>query len=320
MSQVLVVDLAAALDSPPADLLEAVRTSAEQVGVIQVVNHGVPPDLLADYWQRIERFFSMSPAGKAAMASHSERRYQGSGQPSNSSGPPEFERYNIVQFDSPDEARAAGVAAEFLPLYSHPNVWPSGDPEMRAASFRYIDAAVGVAGRVLGLYGRALGLPAGTFALGQPPYVRFTINNYPPGRDGGRPLLRVHRDDSAMTILCQRGDYEGLRVQLPDESWTPVPVVPGALIAMSGLLLTRWTCGRLRAPAHCAVAGGMLPRRSTTAFCFPGLHTFVQPVMPGEGAAEEPPFRVWDHTRERAVRNVTGFLPGRQRSDADPQL
>ena len=49
--QIPVIDLAAALGgrAPDEGRLDAVRRAAEQTGVIQVVNHGMPADLLAEY-------------------------------------------------------------------------------------------------------------------------------------------------------------------------------------------------------------------------------------------------------------------------------
>jgi isopenicillin N synthase-like dioxygenase len=308
--QVPVVDLAAVLsENPPDGLLEVVRTAAEQVGVIQLVNHGVPDDLMADYSQRIGRLLSQPRAEKIALASPGGHPHRGWRQWPDDFGRLELERYNVAQFDTPSNAQAAGVAEEYLSLYSHPNVWPADDPELRGVTFRYLDAASNLAERVLELHARALGVAPGTFSLGQLPHVRLTTNDYPTwtypdtGRDEDKLLLLEHADDSALTILSQEGDYEGLQVQLPDGGWVPVPVVPGALQAFSGMLLARWTGGRLRAVRHRVVAGGTMKRRSTAVFCYPGLDAVVAPLAPFAGSAadaEYPPLAVWDHVKGRA--------------------
>jgi len=75
------------------------------------------------------------------------------------------------------------------------------------------------------------------------------------GSDEDNLLLLKHADGSAVTVLAQDGDYEGLHMQLPDGDWLPVPIVPGALQVFSGTLLTRWTNGLLRPPRHGVVAG-----------------------------------------------------------------
>jgi isopenicillin N synthase-like dioxygenase len=261
--QIPVVDLEAALgDGAPAGLLDAVRRAAEQPGIIQVVNHGIPADLLDGYSQRIARLLGQPRPEKARLASPGGHPYRGWRQWPDDLGRLELERYNVAQFDTPADAVAAGVPAEYAGLFGHPNVWPPDDPELRGATFRYIEAAGRLAGRVLRLYARALGVPADTFRLGALPHLRLTTNDYPAwsypdtGSDEDKLLLLEHADDSVLTVLRQQGDYQGLQGQLPDGSWLPVPLVPGALLVFSGMLLTRWTGGRLRAGRHRVVAGG----------------------------------------------------------------
>ena len=306
--QIPVVDLEAALgDGAPAGLLDAVRRAAEQTGIIQVVNHGIPADLLDGYSQRIARLLGQPRPEKARLASPGGHPYRGWRQWPDDLGRLELERYNVAQFDTPADALAAGVPAEYAGLFGHPNVWPPDDPELRGATFRYIEAAGRLAGRVLRLYARALGVPADTFRLGALPHLRLTTNDYPAwsypdtGSDEDKLLLLEHADDSVLTVLRQQGDYQGLQGQLPDGSWLPVPLVPGALLVFSGMLLTRWTGGRLRAGRHRVVAGGTRTRRSTAVFCYPGLAAVVGPLEPFAGPAGGlfEPVLVWDHVRGR---------------------
>lgn len=315
--EILVVDLAAALgEHAPDGLLDAVRRAAEQTGIIQVVNHGVPDDLLADYSQRIGRLLGLPRVEKARLASPGGHPYRGWRQWPDDFGRLELERYNVAQFDTPDDAVAAGVPAEYAGLFGHPNVWPPDDPGLRDVTFRYMAAASGLAERVLGLYARALGVDAGTFRLGTPgapgapgalPHVRLTTNDYPAwsypdtGRDEDKLLLLEHADDSVVTVLRQEGDYQGLQGQLADGSWLPVPIVPGAVAVFSGELLTRWTGGRLRAGRHRVVAGGTQTRRSTAVFCYPALEAVVRPAGPfaGQAGGDYQPVAVWDHVKRR---------------------
>jgi flavonol synthase len=306
-SQIRVIDLAAALaEDAPADLLQAVRDQAEQLGLIQVTNHGVGPELIADLGRRADRLLSLPRAEKARMAS--PHPYRGWRQWPDDFGRLELERFNVAQFDNPDEARAAGVSEDHLGLYAHQNLWPAGDPGLREVAYRYLGACRGLAGRVLGLYARLLGVPPDTFALGELPHLRLTVNNYPTwtypdaGRDEDKLLLLEHADDSVLTVLGQDGDYEGLQVQLPDGGWTPVPIVPGALQVFSGKLFTRWTNGRMRPARHRVVAGGADTRRSIAVFCYPELSTVLGPAAPflATAAATEQPVPIWDHVKSRA--------------------
>jgi flavonol synthase len=298
-SPIPVIDLAAATaPGVPGEQLDAVKEATETVGIIQVINHGVPDRLITEFDQRIGRLLDLPRDLKAELASPTGHPYRGWRQWPDDFGRLELERFNVGQFDDAEHARAAGLPEEYVGLYAHENVWPGDDPELRDLTFRYIAAGRSVAERVLGLYARAQGLPDPTFPVSPLPYLSFTVNNYPTwtypdtGNDEDKLLLLEHADGSAVTILSQGGDYEGLQIQLPDGDWHPVPIVPGALQVFSGTLLTRWTNGMLRPARHRVVAGGTQKRRSVAIFYYPGLEQVLEPltpfVEPGEETDYEP--------------------------------
>jgi flavonol synthase len=312
-----VIDLEVATGAgAPQDVLDAVRTATEEVGIVQVVNHGVPDDLTGDFSERIGRLLSLPRERKAGLASPTGHPYRGWRQWPDDFGRLELERFNVGQFDNVDEARAAGLDGEYLGLYAHDNVWPADDPGLRDLTHRYITAARGIAEGVLGLYARVQGLPAGTFPVSPLPYLTLTVNDYPTwtypdsDRDEDKLLLLEHADGSAVTILAQAGDYEGLQIQLPDGDWLPVPVIPGALQVFSGTLLTRWTNGRLRPARHRVVAGGTITRRSTAVFYYPGLDQLLEPLPqftePGEETDFEP-VTTWDLVKDSVENYLKVF-------------
>ncbi len=304
-----VIDLEAA-EAGDSSQLNAVRAATEDLGAVQVVNHGVPQDLIADLSARMARLLCLPRAVKAELAT--PHPYRGWRQWPDDFGHLELERFNVAQFDSVAEARAAGVPEEYLGLYTHDNVWPAGDPGLRETARAYMAACRDLAERVLRLYGRSLGVGEDAFAPGGLPHFRLTVNDYPtwtyPGpaadvadvADEDKLLLLEHADDSAVTILAQQGDYEGLQIQAPDGTWIPVPLVPGALQVFSGTLLETWTGGRLRPARHRVVAGGTVTRRSTAVFVYPALETAVEPLGPFASPGFEPVL-VWDHVKGRVA-------------------
>jgi isopenicillin N synthase-like dioxygenase len=259
----------------------------------------VPQDLVADLNARAGRLLSRPRAEKALLAS--PHPYRGWRQWPDDFGRLELERFNVAQFDDIDAARAAGVAEEHLGLFAHANLWPADDPGLRDAALAYIEASRGLANRMLGLYAAAQGLPAGSFGLGTLPHLRLTVNDYPTwtypetAADEDKLLLLEHADDSAVTVLAQQGDYEGLQVEGPGGVWIPVPVIPGALQVFSGQLLARWTGGRLRPGRHRVVAGGTVTRRSMAVFVYPALETVIDGV------------RVWDHVKGRVAAYLAEY-------------
>jgi isopenicillin N synthase-like dioxygenase len=301
MSSVIpVIDLEAAEDTQ----LDAIRAGTEELGAIQVVGHGVPQDLIDDLNRRMARLLSLPREQKAKLAS--PHPYRGWRQWPDDFGRLELERFNVAQFDTAADASAAGVPAEYLGLYAHANRWPEDDPGLRETALRYMEACRRLAVRMLGLYERAQGVPAGVFAMGGVPHFRLTVNDYPtwayPETDPGDKLLLLeHADDSAVTILAQQGDYAGLQVQGPDGDWNAVPIIPGALQVFSGRLLARWTGGRLRPGRHRVLAGGTVTRRSTAVFVYPSLEVVVEPLGPFADGAGFPPVVVWDHVKDRVA-------------------
>jgi flavonol synthase len=287
--------------------LDEVRAGIERIGIVQVVNHGIDSGLIDEFTRRTGEMLGRPRAEKAKLASPTGHPYRGWRQWPDDFGRLELERYMVSQFDNPQDAHAAGIADEHLALFAHENVWP--DAQLREVTLGYLNAARGLAERMLELYARAEEVPAGTFSLGSIPHVRLTVNDYPtwayPENDdapeAGKLLLLEHADDSAITILSQDGDYEGLQAQLPDGSWGTVPVIPGALQVLTGQLLTRWTNGRLRPGRHRVIAGGTGTRRSTAVFCYPSLESTVAPLAPfaGQDGPAEEPVRVWDHVSKR---------------------
>lgn len=285
-----VIDLEAALaPDAPRDLLDAVRDAAERSGIIQVVNHGVPADVIEEFHQGIGRVLALPRAEKARLASPTGHPYRGWRQWPDDFGRLELERFSIGQYDNAEQAVAAGVSPARASVFAHANVWPPQEPGLREAGLRYRDAAFAVGRRVLALYARVLGVPESTFEVGDDAYTRFVVNDYPkwPGAETAEDklLLLEHADDSVVTVLYQEGDYSGLQGQRPDGSWGTVPLVPGALQVFSGSLLANWTNGQLRPGRHRVVAGGTVTRRSSAVFIYPSLDTVVSP-LPAFGGAQ----------------------------------
>jgi flavonol synthase len=128
-SAIPVIDLAAATaPDAPKELLDQIREATETVGVIQVVNHGVPERLISEYDQRIGRLLDLPRDRKAELTSPTGHPYRGWRQWPDDFGRLELERFNVGQFDNAKQARAAGLAEEYLGLYAHANVWPDDDP------------------------------------------------------------------------------------------------------------------------------------------------------------------------------------------------
>lgn len=168
--------------------------------------------------------------------------------------------------------------------------------------------------RAVALYAKVLGVPAGTFPLGEDGYSTFVVNDYPTwthtdtdaDADEEKLPLLEYADGSVVTVLHQEGDYAGLQGQNPDGTWQSVPILPGSLQVFSGSLLANWTEGRLRPGRHRVVSGGTVTRRSSGVFLYPGLDTVVEPLPPFADPenSDFEPVSVW----EQASGNVQDYF------------
>ena len=295
-----VIDLGLVEDGvAPESVLDQIRAAGETVGVIQVVNHGVPLSLITEHDRRTSTLLEAPRDRKAELASPTGHPYRGWRQWPDDFGRLELERFMFARFDDADAAIAAGVDPEIaVKEYEHRNVWPEDDPSYRDLAVEYRSEIVGLAERVLGLFAQALGVPADSFRSVGPDTTAVTFNKYPTwtwpddATDEDKLLLLEHADGNAITILYQEGDYEGLQVQQPDGSWQSVPIVEGALQVFFGGLIPVWTNDRWVPGRHRVISGGQAVRHSTAIFYSPGFDTVIEPIpsllSPGEEPSYEP--------------------------------
>jgi len=295
-----IIDLGAVIDGvAPQDVLDAIRAAGENVGVIQVVNHGVPLSLITEHDRRTSALLAQSREDKAELASPTGHPYRGWRQWPDDFGRLELERFMVARFDNADEAIAAGVDPDKArEQYEHDNVWPKNDPNYRDLVLTYRAEIIALAEQVLGLFAQALGVSPKWFQSEGPDTTSVTFNKYPTwtwpddATDEDKLLLLEHADGNAITILYQEGDYAGLQVQQPDGSWQPVPIIPGALQIFFGGLIPVWTNGRWVPGRHRVVSGGSAQRHSTGVFYGPGFDTLIAPIpellVDGEEPGYEP--------------------------------
>lgn len=111
---------------------------------------------------------------------------------------------------------------------------------------------------------------------------------------GERRLLigGAHHDSGFVTLLAQDG-VAGLQAQAADGTWLDMPPEDGTLAVNFGLLLERWTAGRVKATRH-RVLGGERTRHSIPFFFEPRADAVIAP-LPLNGADQVAPFSYGDH-------------------------
>jgi isopenicillin N synthase-like dioxygenase len=295
------------------------RHVATQVGFMQVVGHGVPLHLLDAVYDTGGWMSRLPDAEMDALASPTGHRFRGLAVKRDDAGRIMHGQFQNNTYDGAVEALASGVDPACAG-YFHPNVWPAARPDLRDA-FDACSARTRELGkRMLRLWSRALDLPPDTFdAAFADDVTQFAFNWYPPQPpdggdplpDGRRQLGHAHADSGCVTVLHQRGNYEGLQVRTTAGQWIDVPVVPEAFVINIGELMARWTNGTWLATMHRVVAGASPEhaRESIVTFLLPSVDTVIEP-LPSTVGDEGPLFEpVTPYDWESTYLQKIGFAP-----------
>jgi isopenicillin N synthase-like dioxygenase len=263
----------------------AVEAAAASLGFLQIVGHGVPAAPINAVYDVMARLHGLPESAKQEYASQGHP-YRGFHMNRDSQGRIRQERFLVSRFEDRDDAIAAGVPADLADFF-YPNIWPSVDG-FRDAVTELFTVTNALAGRLMGLVAVALGLEPTWFdTMLEPNASTFAINHYPPRTEAagdGEPelLFAEHADGNTLTVLHQRGTYNGLQVQPLDEPgrWIDIPVVDNAFVINVGELMTRWTNDHWPSTRHRVLpAEGPNDSRTTlTTFHMPALDAVVAPL------------------------------------------
>ena len=263
-----------------------IEAAATQVGFFQVVGHGVPTSVLDDVYAAAHALSALPVAVKEQF--RSPHPYRGVHLRPDERGTIRLERFLAARYDDAAAAIAAGIAPDVADYY-HPNVWPTKPAGFRPAIEALFAHTQVLGGQLMRLFGIALGIGVDGFdGQIEPNASSFAVNHYP--APGGEPthdsepelLFHEHSDGNALTVLHQRGQFEGLQVNRLDASgeWIPVPVRDDAFVINLGRLMSRWTNDHWPATMHRVVASPdpTLQRTTLTTFHMPALHTTIAPI------------------------------------------
>ena len=302
-----VVDVSGWSSGDPAariGVIRAVDDALRRVGFMQVVGHGVAPNVIQGMLDACDRFFALPADAKAETLPPSadvNRGWAPLGTESllyslGADAPPDlFEAFNIGR-DVVDEADPA-VAVE-RHRFLAPNSWPEALPEMRGPVVAYFDEVAGLASRLCEIFAVALGVEQDFFARRcQHPTETLRMIRYERAPGSPDPLpeqmrMGAHTDYGIVTVLY--GDQvPGLEVLGPDGAWHGVVPVDGAYLVNLGDLLAEWTNDRWRSTLHRVVpppasADGPSLRRSA-AFFLDGDYDALVECLPTCCDDENPP-------------------------------
>jgi isopenicillin N synthase-like dioxygenase len=311
MSQIPVVDLGPVLaGADTAPVVVELRQALAGVGFLRVVGHGVPAALVDAAYATMDQVAALPDDQRRALI-RPRASQRGLFEQIDPRGQVLNRAFQFITYEDLPAAEADDAVGGH-PDYFVPNVWPDEIPGFRAAWQRYAEATRALARTLMALFARALDLPADHFAE---PFAKdvtlFSANFYPPrpvDPDGPAVVLTPHADSGGLTVLHQRGDYEGLQIRGRDGEWITVPRDDEAFVINIGHLLSRWTNGRYPATVHRVVSGptATAQRRSIAMFFLPNVDTVIAPLptMIGADGPRFDPVTAYDWQRQFMERYV----------------
>ncbi|XP_010455146.1 PREDICTED: 1-aminocyclopropane-1-carboxylate oxidase homolog 12 [Camelina sativa] len=233
-------------------VVEKVRSAAETWGFFQVVNHGVPLNVLEEIKDAVRRFHEDDPEVKKLYFSRDAAKkkfFYNSNFDLYSSSSSVNWRDSIECYIAPDPP-----APEELP------------ETCRDAMFEYSKHVLSLGGLLFELLSEALGLKSETLkCMDCLKTLLMICHYYPPCPQPDLTLgISKHSDNSFLTVLLQ-DNIGGLQI-LHQDSWVDVSPHPGALVINIGDFLQLITNDKFVSVEHRVLANRKGPRISVASF------------------------------------------------------
>jgi len=328
--------VAASTPAERAAVAAAVDHACRTVGFMQVVGHGVAPEVLSGLGGAMDDFFGADPQAKA---SYRRPAWENRGYT-----PPRSESLSLslgvesaTRMNDFFEAFNVGRTLEDHPGASHPehhaaNTWPAV-AGFRERVERHLDEAERVARTLVRIFADALGVDQQVLEdVTDRSIGVLRMNNYalPPGTrlelDGELTGMGEHTDFGIVTVLWA-DQVRGLQVLGADGGWHDVSPADGALLVNLGDAMARWTNERWLSTLHRVkppvVAGpdgtATVQRRRSAAYFHDGNADAVIAPLPTCVDADHPalyePVAVADHIAAKLAGSrvgVTNALAARE--------
>lgn len=272
-------------------LSDAVTKACAEVGFFQITGFRIDLGLFDKVYETFGEFFLTPRDNKLSFKTPSNHLRGYSSYSSSDSAYQECFQTNAIE--KMQDALSLGLDPHLSEAFEDIR-WP-GISGMRESAMALFKAEREVADLIMTLFARGLGLAPDHFAgRFTPDGSSFACRNYVGTLPiGDEVVLPEHTDSGGITLLHQRGNYDGLQIRQFDGSMARVPVRPDALVVNIGDLLHRWTNGRLKATSHSVVSPWFegQSRQSIAMFHAPAVSQEIRPepeLVGPEGSMFEP--------------------------------
>lgn len=275
--EIPVVSLAAWDADDRTAFAERLRGICHHVGFFRLVDHGVDPAFMADYFAALRAFFALPDADKATIDKIGSPWFRGWERVGAELTDHRVDHREQIDVWTELDPQPRDVQPQYRRLEG-PNQWPDDAlvPGFRGLVERFQAEMGAIADRLMGAMSVALGLPEDHLdrCFGERRMSLVKLIHYPP-TPPGEAGVNAHHDTGFLTLLWQHG-VPGLQVQNQDGDWIDVPVDDDAIIVNLGEMLQSMTGNYFVATNHRVVAS--TERYSSAYFHGPALTTPLDPL------------------------------------------
>ncbi|XP_010500784.1 PREDICTED: probable flavonol synthase 5 [Camelina sativa] len=257
-------------------LVHELTKASQEWGVFQVVNQGIPTELMQQLQVVGKQFFDLPEAEKEAMAKGED--FEG------------YRRNYLEGIEAWDEHLFHRLSPPSIVNYEY---WPKNPPQYREVNEEYTRHMKKLTEKILGWLSDGLGLPSVALLQslgGETAEYLIRINYYPPSP---KPELALggaaHTDIGAITLLIPN-EVPGLQV-FKDEQWLGVNYINSALVVFIGDQLMRISNGRYKNVLHRPTLDKERLRISWPFFAAPRDDMSVGPLPELTGDENPPKFQ-----------------------------
>ncbi|XP_058208350.1 hyoscyamine 6-dioxygenase-like [Rhododendron vialii] len=270
-----VIDLSQLSGLDRVETIQLIMKANMDLGMFQVINHGVPEELMDETMNLFKEFFNM-PAEDKAMYYSEDGTSKG------------FRIYTSSMKGVNTWKDSVRHICE--PLEDNIQSWPEKPARYREVVRAYSVEVRKLSLRILDLVCEGLGIESGYFRDELSKFQELLVHNYPPCPEPGLVLgVGGHTDPSLLTLLQQQDVY-GLQI-FKGGQWLGVEPIPHAFVINISDQLEVISNGKLKSARHRVVTNADIARTSLVTFINPSLESIIEPEKALESASEPQLFK-----------------------------
>ncbi|OMP14370.1 Oxoglutarate/iron-dependent dioxygenase [Corchorus olitorius] len=263
-NSVPVIDLGNGDD--PLEIVQRMLKACQEIGVFQVVNHGVSEEIINETRSMYKEFFEMPEEDKASLITEDHEK-----------------QCKLVTGSTRHNGNKLNLWRDNLKHPCHPleecmKSWPEKPTRYREVVAAYSTEIKKLGSKILELLCQGLGIDDSSYFEGKlSEDLQMSVNYYPPCPDPSLTLgIPPHHDPTLITILHQ-GDVSGLQL-LKDGEWFNVEAHPNAFVVNIGYQLQVISNNKLKSCEHRAVTNSIDTRITIVCFLYPASDSIIEPV------------------------------------------